>query len=54
MISDDLDIEEKTFEDVPVRVVTPRTLWRLKKYTSRPVDRFDAQALAERFGLEED
>jgi hypothetical protein len=49
----DLEIEERLFEGVPVRVVTARTLWRLKKDTVRPADRIDAAALAERFGFEE-
>jgi hypothetical protein len=51
---DDLDIEEKTIYGVPVRVVTPRTLWRMKKATIRPTDRYDADVLAERFGFRED
>ena len=42
----DLDIEEKTICGVPVRVVTPRTLWRMKKGTMRPTDRYDADVLA--------
>jgi hypothetical protein len=50
----DLDIEVKTFEGVPVRVVTPRTLWRMKKGTVRPTDRYDADVLAERIGFRED
>lgn len=50
----DLDFEVKTFEDVPVRVVTPRTLWLMKKGTVRPTDRYDADVLAERFGFRED
>ncbi|MBZ5639529.1 MAG: nucleotidyl transferase AbiEii/AbiGii toxin family protein [Acidobacteriia bacterium] len=50
----DLDIEEKTICGVPVRVVTPRTLWRMKKGTMRPTDRYDADVLAERFGFRED
>ena len=50
----DLDIEEREYGGVPVRVVTPRTLWRLKKDTSRPADRFDADVLAERFGFREE
>lgn len=50
----DLDIEEKNYGGVPVRVVTPRTLWRMKKDTVRPTDRFDAEVLAERFGLREE
>lgn len=37
-----------------VRVVTPRTLWQMKKDTVRPQDRFDAGLLAERFGLGEE
>jgi hypothetical protein len=48
----ELEIEVKTFDDVPVRVVTPRTLWQMKKDTVRPLDRLDAAMLAERFGLE--
>jgi hypothetical protein len=51
---EDLEIEERDFEGVTVRVVAPRTLWRMKKDTSRPVDRFDAGVLAERFGFVED
>lgn len=51
---EDLDIEERNYDGVPVRVVTPRTLWRMKKDTLRPADRFDAQVLAERFGFGED
>jgi hypothetical protein len=48
---EDLDIEERDYEGVPVKVVTARTLWRMKKDTSRPADRFDADVLAERFGF---
>ena len=50
---EDLDVEERDYDGVPVKVVTPRTLWRMKKDTARPVDRFDAQVLAERFGFRE-
>lgn len=50
----DLEIEVKPFDGTPVRVVTARTLWRLKKDTIRPGDRIDAAVLAERFGFEED
>lgn len=50
----DLEVEVKIYGDTAVRVVTPRTLWRMKKDTVRPIDRFDAQLLAERFDLEED
>ena len=51
---EDLDIEEKDYDGVPVRVVSPRTLWLLKKDTTRPTDRFDADVLAERFGFREE
>ena len=50
----DLEIEQKIYDGVPVNVVTPRTLWRLKKDTVRETDRIDARALAERFSLKED
>ncbi len=50
----DLDVEIKAFEGVPVRVVTARTLWLMKKGTVRPTDRYDADVLAERFGFRED
>lgn len=42
-----LEIEEKAFADVTVRVVSARTLWEMKKDTVRPMDRFDAALLAE-------
>jgi len=51
---EDLDVEESDYEGVPVRVVTSRTLWKMKKDTARPVDRFDAAVLAEKFGFQED
>ncbi len=49
----DLECEIKHFEGAPVRVVSPRMLWKLKKDTVRPEDRMDAEALAERFGFKE-
>lgn len=52
---EDLEAETKTVEGVPVRVATPRTLYRMKKDTVRPQDRLDAAALLQRFGgLEEE
>jgi hypothetical protein len=48
-----LDTEVKTYDGVPVRVVTAKTLWKMKKDTVRPVDRLDASLLAERFGFGE-
>ena len=50
---DGLEIEEKRYEGIPVRVVSPKTLWRMKRGTVRPSHRFDAALLAKRFGLEE-
>lgn len=50
----DLDVEEKDYDGVLVRVVSPRTLWLMKKGTARPTDRFDADVLAERFGFREE
>jgi hypothetical protein len=48
---EDLEIETKTFRDVAVRVVSPQTLWRMKKDTVRPGDRIDAALLADRYRL---
>lgn len=41
-------------EGVMARVATPRMLYRMKRDTIRLQDRADAQALRERFGLEDD
>ena len=49
---EDLEIEERNYGGVPVRVVTPRTLWRMKKDTVRLKDRADAEMLRRQFGLE--
>lgn len=48
-----VEAETKELEGVSVRVATPRALYRLKRDTLRPLDRADAAALAERFGLKE-
>ena len=50
----DLFIRSDAVNVERLKVVTPRTLWRLKKDTSRPTDRFDADVLAERFGFHEE
>jgi hypothetical protein len=50
----DLQAEDKEIEGVRVRVATPRTLYRMKKDTVRPIDRSDALALRAAFGLDED
>ncbi len=52
---EDLEIEERPFGSVrAVPVVSVRTLWRMKRDTVRPRDRWDAAMLAERFQLGED
>lgn len=53
-VYEDLEAEEMEVEGVPVRVATPRTLYRMKKDTLRPVDRMDAEALRRKFRLPED
>ena len=51
---EDLEAETVSLEGVPVRVATPATLYRMKKGTVRPIDRADAAALREKFGLLEE
>jgi len=51
---EDIEAEQVLLEGVRVRVATPRTLYRMKKDTVRPIDRADAEALREKFGLEGD
>ena len=38
---------------VPVRVATPRMLYRMKRDTVRPQDRLDAEQLRREFKLED-
>jgi hypothetical protein len=51
---DDLETERVNLEGLEVTVVTPRTLFEMKKGTVRPQDRADAERLRQRFRLEED
>lgn len=51
---EDLETQRVPFEDVSVTVVTPRTLYRMKKGTVRLQDRADAEALRQHFGLKEE
>lgn len=51
---EDLESAPVELESVPVRVVTPRMLYRMKKGTVRPKDWGDADALRRRFNLAED
>jgi len=51
---EELETERVALEDLTVTVVTPRTLYRMKRGTIRLRDRADAEMLRERFKLEED
>jgi hypothetical protein len=50
----DLEVEIKDAQGIPVRLATPRTLYRMKKDTVRPIDHSDANALRVAFKLDED
>jgi hypothetical protein len=49
---ENLRSEQIDYEGTPVRVVTARTLFEMKKDTVRPKDRADAMALQQMFGFE--
>ncbi len=49
----DLEATRLEFDGLEVSVVTPATLYEMKKNTPRPKDWGDAQLLRERFGLGE-
>jgi hypothetical protein len=51
---EDLEVETREVEGVRVRVATPRALYRMKKDTARLIDRADAEALRQRFAIEDD
>lgn len=51
---EDLEILRAPFEGLTVSVVSPRTLYRMKKDTVRARDRADAEMLRRRFSLDED
>ena len=50
----DIEAERITMGEVEVNVATPRTLFRMKKGTVRPLDHADARALQRRFGPEDE
>jgi hypothetical protein len=50
----DLDVQRVPFQGLTVSVVTPATLYRMKKDTVRTKDRIDAEELRRRFELEGD
>lgn len=51
---EDLEIQRLPVDDVEASVVTPRTLYRMKRDTVRLKDRADAEMLRQRFGDEVD
>lgn len=51
---EDIEAELMKVEDAEVRIATPRMLYRMKKDTVRPIDRADATALREQFGIREE
>jgi hypothetical protein len=51
---DDIQTETIDIEGVRVRLATPAMLYRMKRDTIRPIDRADAVALREKFGLEDE
>jgi Nucleotidyl transferase AbiEii toxin, Type IV TA system len=50
----DLEVEEKEVAGVRIRVATPKTLYRMKKDTVRPIDRGDALALRAAFDIDDE
>lgn len=51
---EDVQSEVLEFAGVPVRIATPRMLYRMKRDTVRPIDRADAADLKIKFGIEDD
>lgn len=49
----DLEVQRMPFDDLTVSVVTPGTLYRMKKDSVRGKDRVDADLLRSRFHLEQ-
>lgn len=51
---DDLEYQALEIAGTSVRLATPRTLYRMKRDTVRPIDRIDAEVLKQAFHLEDD
>lgn len=51
---EDLEAQSITANEVPIRVATPGTLFRMKRDTVRPRARADALVLQEKFALEDE
>ena len=50
---DDLEAVEIVADGVPIKIATPTTLYKMKRDTVRPIDRQDAAALKQAFGIQE-
>ncbi len=50
----DIDCQEADLEGIPVRVATPRMLYRMKSGTVRPIDLADAANLKKKFNIQDD
>lgn len=50
---EDLETQTAEFEGVPVVVVSPRSLWEMKRGTLRLQDRADAERIRDHFGFED-
>ena len=51
---DEIESERLNLQGVPVRIATPRMLYRMKKDTVSPVDHSDAADLCAKFGFDGD
>ena len=51
---EDLEFAEVDIDGVPVRLATPETLIRMKRDTTRPIDKDDVARLRDHFQLDED
>ena len=49
---EDIEFEIQPHDGIPVRLATPRMLYRMKRDTIRSRDRGDAERLMEKFGFE--
>jgi hypothetical protein len=49
----DIQAETVDVEGIQVRLATPLMLYRMKRDTMRPIDRADAAALREKFGMQD-
>lgn len=50
----DVESQDADFEGIPVRIATPRMLYRMKSGTVRPIDQADAASLSRKFNIGRD